>query len=272
MSEVRDEAIRDEGEGPADESLNFDLLEKTHFGRYLMATRRPVYSLLYLLPLLVIYEIFALVINFNSSLQIRNGADIIVRYVLRLFGIRSLFGFMMTVVLTVVVMVILAYQRHPEKLQPRLFFYMFVESCVYGLCLGAVSSRLTSMVLLAKPAILAGGVPGDGVSTRLMIALGAGVYEEIVFRVVLIWAFLALFGRILKFSKMRAVAASVILAALVFSGFHYVGEFADTFTWSSFVFRFMAGLVLSVLYVSRGLGITAWSHSLYDVFLMFGWV
>lgn len=270
---MSDETRRDESTGDDAERVPFlDLLEKTHFGRYLLATRRPVYSLLFLLPLLVVYEIFALVINFNSSLQIRNGADIIVRYVLRLFGIRSLFGFMMTVVLAVVVMAILAYQRHKDRIEPRLFLYMLAESAVYGLCIGTVSARLTSMVLLAKPALLAGGVPGDDAATRLMIALGAGVYEEIVFRVVLIWAFLALFGRILGMSKMRSVAASVLLAALVFSGFHYVGEYADVFTWSSFVFRFMAGLVLSLLYVARGLGITAWSHSLYDVFLMFGWV
>ena len=55
--------------------------------------------------------------------------------------------------------------------------------------------------------------------------------------------------------------------ALIFSLFHYIGPFGDTFTLSSFTFRAIAGLVFSAMYLVRGLGITAWCHALYDVFL-----
>jgi membrane protease YdiL (CAAX protease family) len=60
-----------------------------------------------------------------------------------------------------------------------------------------------------------------------------------------------------------------VLAALVFSGFHYVGALGDVWTWPSFLFRFIAGLVLSGLYITRGYGITAYAHALYDLLVTF---
>jgi uncharacterized protein len=59
-----------------------------------------------------------------------------------------------------------------------------------------------------------------------------------------------------------------ILAALVFSAFHYVGPYGDPLRLGSFTFRFLAGLALSGLYVLRGFGVTAWTHALYNVFLL----
>jgi hypothetical protein len=59
----------------------------------------------------------------------------------------------------------------------------------------------------------------------------------------------------------------VVLAALIFSAFHYIGAYGDDWQLASFTFRFVAGLLFSALYVVRGFGITAWTHALYDVFL-----
>jgi hypothetical protein len=60
---------------------------------------------------------------------------------------------------------------------------------------------------------------------------------------------------------------AALLAALLFSAFHYVGPYGDPWTLSSFVFRFLAGLLFSVLFLLRGFGIAAWTHALYDIFL-----
>ncbi len=58
---------------------------------------------------------------------------------------------------------------------------------------------------------------------------------------------------------------AVALSALIFSGFHYIGSLGDTFTVQSFVYRAIAGVAFSALYVTRGLGVTAWTHALYDI-------
>jgi hypothetical protein len=60
---------------------------------------------------------------------------------------------------------------------------------------------------------------------------------------------------------------ATILGALIFSAFHYIGPLGDTLEVSSFVFRTVAGLLLSGLFLLRGFGVAAWTHALYDVFL-----
>ena len=60
---------------------------------------------------------------------------------------------------------------------------------------------------------------------------------------------------------------AAVLGALIFSQFHYVGPYGDPWELGSFTFRAVAGLLFSGLYLTRGLGITAWTHALYDVFL-----
>jgi hypothetical protein len=60
---------------------------------------------------------------------------------------------------------------------------------------------------------------------------------------------------------------AIVVGALVFSGFHYVGPYGDPFQVDSFTFRAIAGLLFSGLYLARGFGIAAWSHALYDVIL-----
>jgi membrane protease YdiL (CAAX protease family) len=96
------------------------------------------------------------------------------------------------------------------------------------------------------------------------LSLGAGLYEELLFRVLLVSGLLAV-GVRLGWKRPAAVAVAVVGAALIFSAFHYVGPMGDAFTVPSFTFRAIAGLLLSGLYVARGFGIAAWSHALYDV-------
>jgi hypothetical protein len=59
----------------------------------------------------------------------------------------------------------------------------------------------------------------------------------------------------------------VVLGALIFSAFHYIGPYGDRLELGSFTFRAVAGVLFSGMYVLRGFGITAWTHALYDVFL-----
>jgi hypothetical protein len=62
---------------------------------------------------------------------------------------------------------------------------------------------------------------------------------------------------------------AAVLGAAVFSAFHYIGPYGDPFSWPTFTFRLVAGLLFSAMYLLRGFGITAWTHALYDVFLIF---
>jgi len=74
-------------------------------------------------------------------------------------------------------------------------------------------------------------------------------------------------GRKLGWRRPMAIAVGVVGSALIFSGFHYIGPLGDQLTLPSFTYRFVAGLLLSGLYVARGFGIVAWTHALYDVWV-----
>jgi hypothetical protein len=100
-----------------------------------------------------------------------------------------------------------------------------------------------------------------------MVSLGAGLYEELLFRVLLVSGLAALAAKVFGWKQVPAGIFGAVLGAVIFSGFHYVGPYGDPFQVGSFTFRAIAGLLFSGLYLTRGFGITAWSHALYDVFL-----
>jgi hypothetical protein len=104
-----------------------------------------------------------------------------------------------------------------------------------------------------------------GVPAQFMLSLGAGLYEELLFRVVLVGTLGALARRLLGFGPAAAGAVAVLGGALLFSLSHHVGAYGDPFTMQAFTFRLVAGLFFSSVYVLRGFGIAAWTHALYDV-------
>lgn len=252
----------------------------TIVGRYLRETSQPIYSMLFLLPLLIAYELTAVVVNFDRTIQIRNAADIMVKNLLLQFGIRSMLGFMLAVVAIAVVCALIALRDSRGAVRPQYLGAMFLESAAYASLLGTLASRFTDIFMgvrtMPGPAF-GGGVLGPAGLSEWMIALGAGVYEEIVFRVLLISVLLAGFELLAQLPFMRwlrcqrkAHIVAAALAALLFSAFHYVGVHGEVFRWNTFVYRFFAGLILAVIYVTRGLGTAAWTHALYDVSILLG--
>ncbi len=155
-------------------------------------------------------------------------------------------------------------RRRPGPIRPRAFALMFGESLIYAMLLGAVVATLTG-ILLGGPALAV--VPEAArltLSQQLVISLGAGLYEELLFRVLLVSGFTAV-GLRLKWRPAVAVGVAVLASALLFSAFHYIGPLGDPLELGSFAFRAIAGLLLSALYVLRGFGIVAWTHALYDI-------
>jgi membrane protease YdiL (CAAX protease family) len=103
-----------------------------------------------------------------------------------------------------------------------------------------------------------------------MISLGAGIYEELVFRVILVSGLAWMARRVLGWTTTASGVFAVVVGALIFSAFHYIGPYGDRLELGSFTFRAVAGVLFSGLYLLRGFGITAWTHALYDVFLAVG--
>ena len=106
--------------------------------------------------------------------------------------------------------------------------------------------------------------------TKLMISLGAGIYEELLFRVLLVGA-LAWSGRhLLGWGRWGPGSWPRWWGRWCSRPSTTSGPTATALDLPSFTFRALAGLVFSAMYLLRGFGITAWTHALYDVFLTLG--
>jgi len=254
-----------------------------HAGRpnsYWAASRAPRYSFVFALPLLVLYEALAAVLS-SGGAGVRNGADVLLKRPFELLaGPYGAIAFGLTAITLCVILIVRDMRRSGRQLRAGVFAWMLAESAVLAVTCGVVVGVATTQLLGAlgglaltedasRPAVLAlGQVEGMGLATRLMVSLGAGLYEELLFRVVLVSALAFLARRVFGLGVVGAGVVAAVVGALVFSGFHYVGQYGDPLTLQSFTFRALAGLFFSALYLLRGFGIAAWTHALYDVMIL----
>jgi membrane protease YdiL (CAAX protease family) len=232
---------------------------------YLARSRSPRYSLLFALPLLLLYEGLSFALTGSAVEGVRNGADVLLKSLfLSLGGRDGLIAFNLLLFGAGGVLVWRDARRAKEPLLGGVFAAMLGESVAYAALFGIVVGWLTALVL-AGPRALQIGAGAITLPTQLVISLGAGIYEELLFRVLLVGGLLAAFKALFGWRPWLAASVAVLVSSLIFSGFHYVGSLGDTFSVSSFTFRAIAGIVFSVLYVRRGFGITAWTHALYDL-------
>ncbi len=234
---------------------------------YWTQARQPLHSLLFLLPLLAIYEIGVGLTAGAAHETARNGADYWMRSGLHMAGFRH------PLLLPIVIVGLLAgwhfVGRFRWQLSPATLVGMLAESLLFGMCLvvlgqlqdlafrphvGHVAHGAQSGILLSQPPAL----------PLIVSYVGAGVYEEVLFRLCLIPVAYGLL-RALLVPRRPAVLIAVLATSLLFSAAHYVGPAADTFTMFSFAFRAMAGVFFAGLFVVRGFGVTAGSHAAYDL-------
>lgn len=240
---------------------------------YWRTTRAPRYSLSFALPLLVAYEVLAFTLSHGEVTGVRNGADVLLKSLFVTLGGREglvLFG---ALLLGGGAAIVWRDVRASGQIQPRYFGGMAAESVAYALVFGLVAGTLTGLLLPGLFSIggywrlTASFPPQWSFPTQLMISLGAGIYEELLFRVLLVGGLAGAARRVLGWTRTAAGISAAIVGALIFSGFHYIGPYGDPLELGSFTFRAVAGLLFSGLYLLRGFGITAWTHALYDVFL-----
>lgn len=237
---------------------------------YWTLSRAPRYSVTFALPLLIAYEALAAFLSRFAGEQMRNGADVILRSLfIAAAGRRGPLVFAVCVIGVSIWFIARDMRRGGGRLEPRIFGGMLAESVglalVFGLVIGTITAKLLTpfsfALALAQPERLS-------VAARVMLSLGAGLYEELLFRVLLVSALLLLARRVMRWRPAIANTFAVGMGALIFSAFHYIGPYGDPLRLDSFVFRTIAGLAFSALYVFRGFGITAWTHALYDVIVL----
>jgi membrane protease YdiL (CAAX protease family) len=242
---------------------------------YWHASRQPLASLLFVTPLLIVYELGVLIAGPQA---LRNGADAWLRQWLDLLGFGNYF------LLPALTVGILLGWHHltgrPWRVAPRTLWGMAAESGLLAAALLLIA-RLHA-VWFARLALAQAGWPpaaemvaqvpfplADAAAAlspweRLTLYLGAGIYEELLFRLILL-SLVAAAARAAGAPPGWSFLAAIVLTSLAFSAAHYVGPHGDALGLSSFVFRFVAGVFFALLFVFRGFGIAAGAHAGYDI-------
>lgn len=240
---------------------------------YFAVSRAHRYSILFALPLLLGYEALAAMLARPGKGELRNGADAMLRGAFT--AVAGPYGstiFMAVIILIGLGLVIRDRRKSGGDIRPVVFAGMLTESVVlaglFGIVIGVTTAKLLGSMHALSITDGAQSIAKMGWTTRLMLSLGAGLYEELFFRVLLVTGIAAGARIVLGLGRRGSGIIAAVLGAFIFSAFHYIGPYGDQLQLQSFVFRMLSGLAFSGLYLIRGFGITAWTHALYDAFLL----
>jgi membrane protease YdiL (CAAX protease family) len=227
---------------------------------YWEEARRPLASLVFLAPLLVAYEAGVLWIGGSDPGLLQGGADHWMRIWLGQLGLGP-YLLLPALVVAVLVGWHMASGR-PTRVSGDTLAGMVAESLLFAFLL-VVLGQLQDVVFqrLAPPPTLSVAAQS---TARLLSFLGAGIYEEVLFRLGLLPLFYVLF-RASQLSSAWSAVLAIVSTSLAFSLAHFVGPAGDPFTLFSFTFRAIAGAFFAGLFWLRGFGITVGAHATYDV-------
>lgn len=273
---------------------------------YLERTSRPVYALVFLMPFIVFYELGTIFINTD----VLNQSQIRVVAFLWLQNLLSYIGFSNKLVWSapalVVIVILIALQTASRKgwrFYFRDFGPMAIECILLAVPLIVLSLFLnsapaandsfsqiahTQVQIQTQPLVNCSYAASDqlpspdagvcsekrrnkSLMANIVTGIGAGIYEELIFRLILICLLMIFFEDLLHLAHNQSVIISILISAALFSAHHHIvfldGHLGITapFNWAQFSFRTIAGIYFALLFAIRGFGITAGTHSFYDI-------
>jgi hypothetical protein len=214
-------------------------------------------SLLFIFPLFLAYEVG---VAFAPAM---NGVDFVSRNLFAIVGYSRRNYLLVHACLAVVYLLLLLILRKKGRFHARAFLPMFLESGVYALTLGSLIWFVMHKVFGMTPQLAVGGSKG----TAVVLSLGAGVHEELVFRLGLCAGGAAAI-RLTGAAPRTAMALAFAISSALFSAAHFLGSMGDPFSVQLFIYRFLAGLIFATIFYFRSLSHAAYTHALYDLYVM----
>ena len=223
---------------------------------YFEATQRPLACLLFLLPWLVLYEIGTFLIHPDVAI---GGQHRVVSFTL-LEQFFALFGWSSFYLPGLAVVVILL-AWHVAANDP----WSASGRTVLGMTAESVGLAIPLLILGRALQLAAGGSAVPGWADRLVLSVGAGIYEELLFRLMVISALSFVLIDLLRLPKNAALICIIMISSGAFAAHHYAPFGSDAFGLVSFLFRTAAGIYLAGVFVYRGFGLAAGCHIVYDI-------
>jgi membrane protease YdiL (CAAX protease family) len=225
--------------------------------------RNLLTNLILIFPLLIIYQLGVL-----STYPMLNGADFVSGILFGQLGFTQPQYLVFVLVVTAGFMVSVAMlRRRHQPFQTRIVMPIVLESAIYALTMGSLIVLVMTKVFGISPQ-LAAGIEQQGILPRIVMSLGAGVYEELVFRLGLLGGMAALGEKVFRWGRWPSFAVALLISSFLFSAAHHVPPYGDPLRLDVFTFRALAGVFFGLLFWLRGLAVAVYTHALYDVYVL----
>lgn len=225
-------------------------------------THRPLQCLVFLLPMVIAYEVGMAMMH--GRMPEDEWPTLAAQQMLKWFF--SLFGatgyYLPGGALIAVLLAWHLASRQPWRVTLRPLFGMAGESVLLAIPLLMLNRWLPVLRSLVH---LGGGGASSGRMDNLLLSVGAGLYEELVFRLIIISVVMMLLKDVFRVREVWGVATAVVLSSLLFAAHHYQPIGADAWSLPEFIFRTAAGAYLAAVFVVRGFGLAVGCHVIYDV-------
>lgn len=219
-----------------------------------------VSSLILIFPLFLAYEIGVM---FSTSI---NGVDFVTRIIFAAVGYDRDNYLLVQLVLAAAFFAFVIRARGHNVLRSEVVIPVVLESAIYALTLGSFIILIMQKLLgfaLSVGDSMALGATGETV----VVALGAGVHEELVFRLGLMAGGAALLERTGMYLRF-AVPLALGVSAVVFSLAHHLGPYGESFSLDVFTYRVLAGAIFGLIFYYRSLAHAVYAHFLYDLYVL----
>lgn len=243
---------------------------------YFGLTAKPLHVLVFVLPLIILYEL-------GSWRYLTGPHGAIVENIrahslmLAFFQDLGVVGRFVPAILMVTVLVVWhIFNRDRLRLKPLYVAGMAAESLLWTVPLLVIVALVHVAIggPVAPPPVVASDPAGAGSiwalsrEARITISIGAGLYEELLFRMIGLVLLHAIFVDLMRVKDALGTTLAVLISALAFAFYHDVTDASGQVLWSKSFALFVAGAYFGLIYVLRGFGIVVGVHALYDVFVL----
>lgn len=240
---------------------------------YWEQSKQPLQVLAFLLPLIVFYELgLVLVLQSEDGKVLSNVAHVTLLEFFNMLGIEALSGMYLGGIAIVVVLLVWHLLLHGVtgswRIHGRTLGGMAAESVVLTLPLIVLGLLITRSAISLMATSPEQQLAEMDIWSRLSISIGAGLYEELMFRMLLIAVLHALLVDLAGLRNVQGAVLSVILSAAAFAWYHPLAGADGHFSMQKLIFYFAAGLYFGLVFIVRGFGIVVAVHTLYDVAMM----
>lgn len=225
--------------------------------RYWVTTRRPLQILVFLLPLVLLYELALVSVLRSESVNI--DAHRRLREFFESLGLYPAGLYLPGVLLVVVLLIWHLLAREKWTIDWKALGGMAIESMVLVLPLFVFSQVIARLAVGAWMVEDPSDISRYSLLTRLSISIGAGLYEELIFRMLIIALVHAILVDVAQQKESVGATVGVMLSAILFTIYH------PNLTGPRMLFFFIAGIYFGLIYLWRGFGIVVATHALYDI-------